>query len=113
MALVFHSKADRVESWRKGLLRHMPELDVRLLSEPGRVEDVKYALVWKPPAGALRQFPNLAYIFSLGAGVDALFREADLPEGVPVKIGSASCRESVCPYVWFSVVAVSLKKKQM
>src|SRR3546814_13982808 len=25
--------------------------------------------------------------------------------------GGASCRESVCPYVWISVVAVALKKK--
>src|SRR3546814_16701836 len=31
---------------------------------------------------------------------------------VPVEIGRASCRERVCQYVWISVVAVSLKKKQ-
>src|SRR3546814_17671227 len=29
-----------------------------------------------------------------------------------VEIGRASCRERVCQYVWISVVAVSLKKKQ-
>src|SRR3546814_15609375 len=28
------------------------------------------------------------------------------------EIGSASCRERVCQYVWISVVAVSLKKKK-
>src|SRR3546814_13050108 len=28
------------------------------------------------------------------------------------QIGRASCRERVCQYVWISVVAVSLKKKQ-
>src|SRR3546814_19380178 len=28
------------------------------------------------------------------------------------EIGRASCRERVCPYVWFAVVAVSLKKKK-
>src|SRR3546814_15635271 len=28
------------------------------------------------------------------------------------EIGSASCRARVCQYVWISVVAVSLKKKQ-
>src|SRR3546814_17762459 len=28
-----------------------------------------------------------------------------------VEIGRASCRERVCQYVWISVVAVSLKKK--
>src|SRR3546814_12130052 len=38
----------------------------------------------------------------------------DLPETVDVKvpeIGRTSCRERVCQYVSFSVVAVSLKKK--
>src|SRR3546814_16277257 len=29
-----------------------------------------------------------------------------------IKIGRASCRERVCQYVYISVVAVSLKKKQ-
>src|SRR3546814_2328035 len=28
-----------------------------------------------------------------------------------VQIGRASCREQVCPYVWISVVALSLKTK--
>jgi glyoxylate/hydroxypyruvate reductase A len=32
----------------------------------------------------LRAYPNLKAIFSLGAGVDHLFRDADLPAGVPV-----------------------------
>src|SRR3546814_14430084 len=30
----------------------------------------------------------------------------------PIKIGSASCRARVCPYVWISVVAVTFKKKK-
>src|SRR3546814_21006438 len=35
--------------------------------------------------------------------------------GVPMvqEIGRASCRERVCQYVWISVVAVTLKKKQI
>src|SRR3546814_14575905 len=31
---------------------------------------------------------------------------------MPLQIGRASCRERVCQYVWFSVGAVSLKKKK-
>src|SRR3546814_16009628 len=33
-------------------------------------------------------------------------------EAVEVKIGRASCRESVCQYVYIAVVAASLKKKK-
>src|SRR3546814_16851966 len=37
---------------------------------------------------------------------------ADISAAFAHKIGRASCRESGCHYVWISVVAVTLKKKQ-
>src|SRR3546814_14531879 len=43
-------------------------------------------------------------------GADALANFADAAPDLGVQIGRASCRESVCPYVSISVVAVSLKK---
>lgn len=45
--------------------------------------DVLYALTWKPPEGLLRTLPNLKVIFNLGAGVDALLSDTDLPD-VPI-----------------------------
>lgn len=62
----------------------MPELEVRMWDEPGDIADIEFALVWKPPPGVLRTFPNLKAIFSIGAGVDHLFEDPNLPEGVPV-----------------------------
>src|SRR3546814_15364523 len=38
-------------------------------------------------------------------------RSIKFMDSLPRKIGRASCRESVCPYVSISVVAVSLKRK--
>ncbi len=62
----------------------MPDLDFRAWEEPGDIADIEFAMVWKPPRGVLRSFPNLKVIFSLGAGVDHLFSDPELPEGVPV-----------------------------
>lgn len=62
----------------------MPDLDFRDWDEPGDVADIEFAMVWQPPRGVLRSFPNLKVIFSLGAGVDHLFSDPELPEGVPV-----------------------------
>src|SRR3546814_12145668 len=45
---------------------------------------------------------------TIGAGGNPLRTRIYEPEG---EIGRASCRERVCQYVWISVVAVSLKKK--
>lgn len=84
MALIFRSEIDRADSWRDALARHMPELEFRDWDAPGEVDDIEFALVWKPPPGGLKRFPNLKAIFSLGAGVDHLFADPDLPDGVPV-----------------------------
>jgi glyoxylate/hydroxypyruvate reductase A len=44
---------------------------------------VHYVASWKHPEGSLSGLPNLAAIFSLGAGVDHLFADTRLPE-VPI-----------------------------
>src|SRR3546814_17009996 len=57
------------------------------------------------------------------AGTDARFGQLEVQRGffpcggatvrlAQEEIGKASCRDSVCPYVWISVGAVSLKKKK-
>jgi hypothetical protein len=84
MALIFRSEVARAAAGREAFHRQMPGLDLRMWDEPGGVADIEFALVWKPPRGVLRSFPNLKAIFSIGAGVDHLFTDPDLPEGVPV-----------------------------
>ncbi len=44
---------------------------------------MRYAAVWRPPPGLLAELPQLAAIFSLGAGVDHLLSDPRLPD-VPV-----------------------------
>jgi glyoxylate/hydroxypyruvate reductase A len=85
VALLFSSKGDDATAWREELNARLPDLDFRVW--PDRVGDpleIEYALAWRPKPGALRAYPNLKAIFSLGAGVDHLFRDGDLPAGVPV-----------------------------
>ncbi|ANK80174.1 MAG: glyoxylate/hydroxypyruvate reductase A [Rhizobiales bacterium NRL2] len=82
--LLFASHADRDDWWRETLLAEMPDLDFRTWPETGDVAEVEYALVWKPETGLLAGLPNLRAIFSLGAGVDHIFADTQLPEGVPI-----------------------------
>ncbi len=91
MALLFSSKTDDADLWRDALAHELPDLDFRVWipggeegADGGDPTDIEYALVWAPKKGALRKFPNLKAIFSLGAGVDHLMVGRDLPEGVPV-----------------------------
>ncbi len=96
MALLFSSTWDDTGRWRDALSLELPDLEFREWTLPGEDngetggEDggdpaaIEYALVWGPKKGALKAFPNLKAIFSLGAGVDHLMDGRDLPDGVPV-----------------------------
>lgn len=84
LALIFRTEFARVPQWRESFRRHAPEIDFRDWDAPGNVDEIEFALVWNPPPGVLRTFPNLKVIFSLGAGVDHLMSDPELPDGVPV-----------------------------
>ena len=70
--------------WMREMQHLDTSLDLRLWPETGRAEDIEYALVWKPPPGELKKLPRLKAIFSLGAGVDHIFHDTDLPDDVPI-----------------------------
>ncbi|HRD77335.1 MAG TPA: glyoxylate/hydroxypyruvate reductase A [Hyphomicrobiaceae bacterium] len=61
-----------------------PGADLRLWPNAGNLSEITHALAWGPPPGALAQLPNLKLIVSVGAGVDHLFKDPDLPKGVPI-----------------------------
>jgi len=70
--------------WLREMQHLDTSLDLRVWPDARRAEDIEYALAWKPPTGVLKGFSNLKAIFSLGAGVDHIFLDKDLPEGVPI-----------------------------
>ena len=80
-AVLFRSPNDSSEAWRKSLSERVPGIDFRADPDIGDPADVEFALVWKVPAGYLKQFPNLKAICSLGQGVDHIFADPDLPRG--------------------------------
>lgn len=70
--------------WVASLIRSMPDLDIRVWPEAGLVDEIDYVLVWNAPSGFLQRFSNLRVIFSMGAGVDKLLRDVEMPPGVPL-----------------------------
>ncbi len=82
--LLFYSKSDRTEWWREMMAEHLPEVEFRVWPDVGDRAEIDYALVWKPESGLLASLPNLKAILSLGAGVDHIFADPDLPQGVPI-----------------------------
>ena len=73
-----------MEVWSNGLKNAMPEMDIKVYPDDGDVNQVEFAIVWKHPRGILKKYPNLKAILSLGAGVDHIISDPDLPEGLPI-----------------------------
>jgi len=104
MTLVIRVGPAREHWWREHMQTLLPELECRLWDDPGPLEDVKYAVVWRPPAGGLKRFKNLEVIISIGAGIDHILADPELPEGVPIIRTTGSdltqrMREYVCLHV--------------
>lgn len=83
-AVVLHVGAARAEWWRDTLQGLLPDLPVHLWDKVPDPQAVGFAVVWKHPAGGLLRFPNLRAIVSIGAGVDHVLVDPDLPQGVPI-----------------------------
>lgn len=86
--------------WITALHQQAPDLRIELWPEIADPATVEFALVWKHPAGELAKFPRLRCISSLGAGVDALLQDKELPAGVPlVRIVDSELKQSMAEYV--------------
>lgn len=105
MALLLISAGDNGEEWRRAFDRLVPDLDFRVWPDIGEVDDIEMALAWRAPPGSLADLPNLRCIASLGQGVDHLFADPDLPEGVPiVRLVDDSMRRQMTAYVLAAVL---------
>ena len=70
--------------WSSCLQEAMPEIEIRVYPDEGNIDDIEYAVVWKHPRGILNKYPNLKAILSLGAGVDHIISDPELPETQPI-----------------------------
>jgi glyoxylate/hydroxypyruvate reductase A len=84
MALLFRSSVDSAARWQDELRRLTSEHDIRIWPAIGDPADIDYALVWRPEPGLLASLPRLRLILSLGAGVDHILCDPQLPPNVPV-----------------------------
>lgn len=84
MALLFISDSDDPVEWRAALTKRLPGLDMRVWPDFGAAAEINAVLVWNHPRGALQQFPNLHAILSLGAGVNHILDDPQLPSHVPI-----------------------------
>ena len=105
MAILFRSTPAATARWRPLLAALLPEREVRFWPEIGEKAAIEYALVWHPPPGLLASLPNLKLIFGLGAGIDHLLRDPELPRQVPiVRLVDPYMTDAMSEYIALSVL---------
>jgi len=81
--LLFACFGVRSEPWVAALSQAAPDFELRLWPDAGDKAEVDYVVVWAQPDGFLCQFPNLRAVLCIGAGVDRILEDTDLPD-VPI-----------------------------
>ncbi|WP_110678506.1 glyoxylate/hydroxypyruvate reductase A [Salinicola sp. RZ23] len=76
--------AAKIAWWIDQLAPLLPGWTLRPADDPGDPEAVRYAVVWRPADGTFTPFPHLKAIVSLGAGIDHVLADRELPPGVPI-----------------------------
>jgi glyoxylate/hydroxypyruvate reductase A len=62
----------------------LPDQEFRVWPDVGDVNDIHYALAWRPPNGELAKLPKLKAILSFAAGIDHMTGDPHLPKNVPI-----------------------------
>lgn len=105
MATILISADVKPSSWIKHIHRLAPDIEVRLWPACGDPGAILMALVWNHPPGVLKRFPNLKCIASLGAGVDHILQDRQLPRGVTItRVVEPSMARSMSEYVALAVL---------
>ncbi len=90
--------------WSRKFSDAAPGRKVHVYPEGIEDDGVHYAIVWKQEEGALSKLKNLKVIFSLGAGVDHVFRDRMVPDVPVVRVVSNDLTNRMSEYVVWQVL---------
>jgi glyoxylate/hydroxypyruvate reductase A len=100
------------EPWLARLRALLPGREIVTSEAIGDRGAVRYALTWRHSDGALADLPNLQAIFSLGAGVDHMFRDSRLPAVPIVRVVDADLRDRMSEWVVLHAL-IHLRQQRM
>ena len=90
--------------WRDTFADQLPDLEIRIWPEPGRLEDVEYLAFIRPDFDILPRLPNLKAMFSRSAGVEAFVNHPKLPKVPLGKLEPAGGDPMMTEYVVMHVL---------
>lgn len=84
MAIVIVAPNRDVSGWKKIISEKSPDVKVYVWPDCDQNEEVDCAIVWNHPSGSLKEFPNLKFVSSMGAGVDHILRDTTIDDSIKI-----------------------------
>lgn len=109
--IVVSDSASLVDRWVAAIKDRRPDIEAIPLDEledsPEARASVDYALVWQPEPGFLASLPNLKLIVSVGAGLDHLTSDPELPRDLPtVRMVDPGLTQGMAEYCAWGVLSL-------
>src|SRR6266566_284099 len=92
------------QAWRDTFAAQLPDLEIRIWPEAGKVADIEYLAFIRPDFDALPELPNLKAMFSRSAGVEAFVDHPRLPKAPLGKIEPSGGDPMMTEYVVMHVL---------
>ncbi|MBB4304661.1 glyoxylate/hydroxypyruvate reductase A [Rhodobium orientis] len=107
MTVLFSAPRWDQDVWMGRIRERAPGRALQSAGADGVVDDpeaVRYALLWQAPHGIVADLPNLEVIFWLGAGVDHLMADPDVPDVPIVRVVDPSLTRRMTEWVVLQVL---------
>lgn len=84
MAILICAPDRSNERLAQDLSSHLPGVEIRVWPALGNADEIEFAVLWKHPKGLIKSLPKLKAISSLGAGIEHLVNDPDIPKDMPI-----------------------------
>lgn len=107
MSLLLIAPDRDMSDWEQALQNSDPNLDIEIWPDVEDPKRVQFAVCWNHPKHVLNQYPNLQAVSSLGAGVDHLLADEELPESADIcRVVSPSLVQQMKEYVLAAILNI-------
>jgi len=94
------------DPWVKQFRALLPDRPIVKLGDSYDPASIEFAMTWHHPPGSLAHYPHLKAVFSMGAGVDHLFRDTELPDVAIARVVDPDLTNRMSEYVILHALSI-------
>jgi len=94
------------DPWVKQFRALLPDRPIVKLGDSYDPASIEFAMTWYHPPGSLAHYPHLKAVFSMGAGVDHLFRDTELPDIAIARVVDPDLTNRMSEYVILHALSI-------